>query len=85
MHPFQFARRVVRSVGRRVRLPFARRRTWVTTALSLVILSALAVSAQAAVHSGTPAHAPTWLFSKLFKSIGQLMIVLGDWLATLGR
>ena len=85
MHPFQLARRVVRAVGRHVRRPFARRRTVVTTALSLVILGVLAASAHAAVRNGAPVHSPSWLFSKVFRAIGQLMIALGDWLATIGR
>jgi hypothetical protein len=85
MHPLQLARRVARAIGRRVRLPFARRRTVVTTALSLAVLGALAASAHAAVRAGAPAHAPSWLFSKLFHAIGQLLVALGDWFASIGR
>ena len=85
MHPLHLARRVVRHIVRRIRLPLTRRRAAVASAFAVVMLAGLAVNAHAGTHNTAGGHVPTWLFSKMFRAIGQLMIALGDWLATLGR
>ncbi len=85
MSPLQLARRVVRSLGRRIRLPFTRRRAAVATAFALAALATLAAGAHAATHSGGGEHTPAWLFSKLFRAIGTLLIALADWFVSIGR
>lgn len=85
MRPLHIARRIARGVARRVRQPLLRRRSAVATAVALVVFAGLAASAHAATRTGTHDQVPSWLFSKVFRAIGQLFIALGDWFAGLGR
>ncbi len=85
MQPLSLWRRLARGVVARVRRPWTHRRSLVTAAVVALVAASAAGTAHAAARGTTHQVAPTWLFSKILRSIGQLFVVLADWLVSIGH